>query len=575
MKDERPGEFQVDIIEFLHHPFCVVDADDYTVKMANSAARLSGLTGSSTCYGIAHGRSAPCDGSEHPCPLEIVKRTGKPVTVEHIHYDRDGNARNLEVHAHPIFDRRGNVIQIIEYCLDITERKQTEKALQENEKRLRNLVEALPMGLHMYQLGADGQLRFAGANPAADKILGVENTQYIGQTIDEAFPNIVETEIPGKFRTIAEEGGFWHKEEIIYEDERIKGAFESFNFQVSPGQVASLFNEITERKRAEQALLDEVKTRYNYEEIAGKSPALQNVLRQVELVAPSDTPVLVLGETGTGKELICRAIHHLSARNTMPLIKLNCATIPPGLVESELFGHERGAFTGAISRKQGRFELAHGGTIFLDEIGDLPLETQAKLLRVLEDQAFERVGGTRTVKVDTRVIAATHRDLEQMVRDGCFREDLFYRLNVFPVTIPPLRKRKEDISLLAHYFVRRACARLGRPPCGINDRALQRLLAYPWPGNVRELENIIDRAVILCGGGTIDRQHVQVEVGAPSAARGQIPSLQEVERGHILVALRAASWKVSGKGGAAELLGLKPTTLQSRMQKLGIRRGAS
>ena len=336
-----------------------------------------------------------------------------------------------------------------------------------------------------------------------------------------------------------------------------------------------LRREITDRKRAELALLDEVKTKYNYEEIIGKSAAIQDMLKQVELVATTDATALILGETGTGKELVCRAIHHFSPRNARPLVKLNCAAIPSSLIESELFGHEKGAFTGAILQKQGRFELAHRGTIFLDEVGDLPLDAQSKLLRVLEEQEFERVGGTRTIKIDTRVIAATHRDLDQMVKDGSFREDLFYRLNVFPITLPPLRDRREDIPLLADYFVRSVCARLGRSPCELSGAVLQRLLAYPWPGNVRELEHIIERAIILCGGRTIGPEHIQVDAGSPSPDEGRIQSLQEVEREHIIAALRAAKGRVSGKHSAAELLGLRKSTLQSRMKKLRIVREIS
>ena len=285
--------------------------------------------------------------------------------------------------------------------------------------------------------------------------------------------------------------------------------------------------------------------------------------------------MLILGETGTGKELICRALHHASPRSAAPLVKLNCAAIPSGLIESELFGHEKGSFTGALAQKRGRFELAHEGTIFLDEIGDIPLETQPKLLRLLQEQEFERVGGTRTISVHVRVIAATHRNLEDMVREGQFREDLFYRLNVFPIHLPPLRERREDIPVLAKFFAHRACGRLGRPPCEFSEAAVQRLQDYSWPGNVRELENIVERGVILCGGQTIDYEHVQVEVGPSPAATRAIRSLQEVEHDHIVAALQAAGFKVSGRGGAAELLGLKPTTLEARMKKLKISRERS
>ncbi len=325
----------------------------------------------------------------------------------------------------------------------------------------------------------------------------------------------------------------------------------------------------------EQALRDEVTDSYNYEEISGTSSGLHGVLEQVERVAPTDSTALILGETGTGKELICRAIHHASERHNRPLVKLNCAAIPSGLIESELFGHEKGAFTGAVSQKRGRFELAHKGTLFLDEIGDIPLETQPKLLRLLQEQEFERVGGTTTIEVDVRVIAATHRDLASMVKAGQFREDLFYRLNVFPLTLPPLRERQEDIPLLSRYFAQRKSARLGRTPCTFTTAAMERLSGYSWPGNIRELENIIERAVILCDGDTIDFPHVQV--GDVAALRHVAPEvgirpLQEVEKEHILASLQVTGGKVSGQGGAAELLGLKPSTLESRMKKLGIGR---
>ena len=259
-------------------------------------------------------------------------------------------------------------------------------------------------------------------------------------------------------------------------------------------------------------------------------------------MASTDAPVLILGETGTGKELICRAIHHSSRRRDKPLVKVNCVAIPAGLVESELFGHERGAFTGAVAQRLGRFELAHGGTIFLDEIGDLPAEVQPKLLRVLQEQEFERLGGTRTVKVNTRLIAATHRNLAQMVKAGTFREDLFYRLNVFPVELPRLRDRREDIVPLAEHSAHRASSRYGRGPCPISEEAMRLLLSYHWPGNVRELQNVIERAVILSAGGTIEREHIHVEPvrEEPSTGEGPMP-LQAVERAHILRALQATN----------------------------------
>ena len=461
---------------------------------------------------------------------------------------------------------------------DITERKQAEKVLRESEEQYRDLYENAPIAY--LSVGGDGRVQ--KANRRAVKLLGYPLDELVGRPVLDLYADTPS----GKEKARKVLRRFRAGEEIREEEmemSRADGRSVWISLTVQPildegEQVVasrSMLNDITERKRAEQALHDEVTTKYNYEEIIGKSAALQEVLKQVELVAPTDTSVLILGETGTGKELICRALQHLSPRRASPLVKLNCAAIPSGLIESELFGHEKGAFTGAISQKRGRFELAHGGTIFLDEIGDIPIETQPKLLRLLQEQEFERVGGGKTIKVDTRVIAATHRDLEQMVSDGTFRQDLFYRLNIFPITLPPFRDRKEDIPLLAKYFADRVCTRQGRPLCELSDAALQRLLSYSWPGNVRELENIVERAVILCGGQTIDEEHIQVEVGVSPGAKGGIQPLEEVEKAHIVAALKTTNGKVSGKGGAAELLGLKPTTLVSRMKKLGIDREAS
>jgi PAS domain S-box-containing protein len=329
------------------------------------------------------------------------------------------------------------------------------------------------------------------------------------------------------------------------------------------------------RQAVEQALLDEVRHRYAFDDIVGESATLKAVLEQVRQVAATDASVLIHGETGTGKELICRAIHHQSRRKAKPLVKLNCAAIPSGLVESELFGHEKGAFTGAISSKRGRFELAHEGSIFLDEIGDIPLETQPKLLRLLQEQEFERVGGTRTLRVDTRVVAATHRNLDDKVKSGEFRDDLYYRLNVFPIYLPPLRERRDDIPLLAGYFAKRVSARYGREACHLSDGALQRLCDYAWPGNVRELENIVERAFILSEGAAMEAHHVLLG-SEPQPQGGGAPSavtLREMERRHIHSTLVTTDWKVSGPGGAAERLGLKPTTLESRMKRLGLSRG--
>ena len=333
-------------------------------------------------------------------------------------------------------------------------------------------------------------------------------------------------------------------------------------------QIEELKDKLTEEKLY---LEDEIRTEYDFEEIVGDSQSLKRVLRDVETVAPTDSTVLIQGESGTGKELIARAIHNLSGRRQRTFVKVNCAAIPTGLIESELFGHEKGAFTGAISQKIGRFELADKGTLFLDEIGDIPLELQPKLLRVLQEREFERLGSTRTVKVDIRLVTATNRDLSQMIASREFREDLFYRLNVFPITLPPLRERREDISLLARYFTQKYARRMNRAIETIPGEAMEALTNWNWPGNVRELENLIERAVILTRGAALHVPLAELRNGGEAASTtGALTTLEEAEREHILRGLRESKWVVGGPAGAAVRLGLKRTTLQSRIQKLGI-----
>ncbi len=307
----------------------------------------------------------------------------------------------------------------------------------------------------------------------------------------------------------------------------------------------------------------------NFEEIVGKSAALQDVLRDVEVVAPTDSGVLIHGETGTGKELIARAIHNLSARRDRPFVKLNCAAIPSGLLESELFGHEKGAFTGAVMRKAGRFEVADKGTLFLDEVGDIPLELQPKLLRVLQEHEFERLGSTRTQQTDVRVVAATHRDLKQMVEEGLFRSDLFYRLHVFPLSVPPLRDRREDIPMLVRHYVDKCSRQINRRIETIPSRAMEVLTSYSWPGNVRELQNFIERAVILSPGPVLRPPLAELKQAVQECS-SKLSTLEEAERDHVLRALRESNWVLGGPGGAAARLGMKRTTLAYRIRKLKI-----
>ena len=346
------------------------------------------------------------------------------------------------------------------------------------------------------------------------------------------------------------------------------------------GQISELKDKLAQEN---VYLESEIRSELHFEDIVGNSELLRRVLREVETVAPADSTVLIYGETGTGKELIARAVHNLSSRKSNPFVKLNCAAIPTGLIESELFGHEKGAFTGAIIQRVGRFELANRGTIFLDEIGDIPLELQPKLLRVLQEREFERLGSTRTLRTDVRLIAATNRDLKTMVEEQRFRSDLYYRLNVFPIRVPSLRERKEDIPLLVRHFVQEFSLRNDRVIDTIPSETMQALVRYHWPGNIRELQNVIERAVIISRGPVLNVALTELAPDmaptstpfvptAKSAAHQSLQNmLQETERNQILRALEEANGVVAGPNGAAARLGVKRTTLQIKMQKLGIR----
>ncbi len=331
------------------------------------------------------------------------------------------------------------------------------------------------------------------------------------------------------------------------------------------------FPNVSEIEDQQLHLKTEIGSEHCFEDIVGKSPAIQMVLEQVAIVAPTDSTVLLHGETGTGKELIARAIHNLSSRRERPYVRMNCAAIPSGLLESELFGHEKGAFTGALLQRKGRFELADGGSLFLDEIGDISLELQPKLLRAIQEQEFERLGSSRTMQVNVRLIAATHRDLRAMIQEEQFREDLFYRFNVFPIEIPPLRERREDIPLLVNYFVSKVSGRMGRQIKSVSKRAMEMLTNCPWKGNIRELANFIERAVILSRGHELDVPVCELPTSSEiRVALGTRSTFRQAESSVIIDALRAASGRIAGKGGAAERLGLKRTTLQNKIRRLGI-----
>jgi formate hydrogenlyase transcriptional activator len=486
---------------------------------------------------------------------------------------------------------------------DIIKRKQAEEALLESELRFRHMIDAAP--LMVWMSGTDALcncfnrpwLDFRGRTMEQEMgegwLEGVhpEDLQRCLNTYLEAFS--ANESFTRQYRLQSADGAYlWILDNGVPRYTR-DGSFlgyigsciditESRHVEEELTQALLEIRKLKEQLNDENVYLrEEVNLARHFSQIIGNSGPLTTALLQVEQVAATDSTVLITGETGTGKELLAHAIHSLSPRRDQPLVRVNCSTLPTTLIESELFGHEKGAFTGANARRVGRFELAHGGTIFLDEIGDLAPESQAKLLRVLQEQEFERLGSNRTVKVDVRVVAATNRNLEEMVREGKFRADLFFRLSVFPIHLPPLRERRGDIRALVSFFVNQFSQKMGKRIEVIPTDALEALERHEWPGNVRELKNVLEKAVILSNNGklrltdglqVIGKAEAKGEaVIEPKAAR-RVERLEEVEREHILEVMERTYWRVEGKYGAAAILGLRPGTLRSRMKKLGIRR---
>jgi PAS domain S-box-containing protein len=462
------------------------------------------------------------------------------------------------------------------------ERLQMELRLKENEQQLHDLFDEAPIAY--VNEGLDS--KFIRANKAALNTLGLTLEQVEGTYGKTLIPDTPDAQrrLKEAFDSIGK--GIDTKGVVLELRRKDNGKPLWIRWWSRPDPAGAytrtMFIDITEQVLMEQEkvrleaqavyLQEEIKGTHNFEELIGSSTSLKKVLKNVERVAPTDSTVLITGETGTGKELIARAIHNLSPRKGRPLVKVNCAAIPGGLIESELFGHEKGAFTGALMKKIGRFEVADKGTIFLDEIGELPLDLQSKLLRVLQEGEFERVGGTQTFKVNVRVIAATNRNLDQLSKSGQYRPDLYYRLNVFPVHLPPLREREGDIPLLAQYFVQKCSANLGKKITRIPERMLGALQRYQWPGNIRELQHVIERAVILSEGPQLEPiEWLTPTSGKPSGSE-QVLTLEEMERQHIVDVLEQTNWRVSGEKGAAKILGLNATTLEARMKKLGIER---
>jgi PAS domain S-box-containing protein len=528
---------------------------------------------------------------DHPRVVERAIRGGTDFEIDHRLLLPDGTAKYVHVVGHPVLNASGDVTELVGTTMDVTEQHEARAALQAafekikaEETELRRMTDAIASFIYVFR--PDGTALYA--NQAV--------LDYTGLTLEEVqredfparifHPEDVERLLEKRNETLARGKPFEVEKRELGKDGKYRWFLVRYNpLRDDQGHIIRWYatgTDIEDRKRAEESMRDEnlalreqIDHAFMFEEIVGSSPALQTVLSSIVKVAPTDSTVLITGETGTGKELIARAIHKHSRRSGQAFISVNCASIPSSLIASELFGHEKGAFTGAVQRRQGRFEMAHSGTIFLDEVGELPAETQIALLRVLQERQFERVGGNRIIPTDVRVIAATNRDLTAAIAAGTFRADLFYRFNVFPIEVPPLRKRTEDIPMLVEYFVKRYAEKMGKQIRKIDKSTLERCQSYPWPGNIRELQNIVERSVILCGGDTFWIE--KAWLASHEAARQELPgplqdTLQNHERKIIETALAESNGKVAGPQGAAAKLGIPRSTLDTKIKHLGIKK---
>jgi len=497
---------------------------------------------------------------------------------------KDGSRFWANVVITAVRNAAGELLGFSKVTRDFSDRKEIDEALRASESRFRSLFEFSPDAIIVSH--KDGKI--AEVNGQVQKSFGYGRSELLGKPVEMLIPERFRQTHPQHRQRYSSHAATRPMGIGLQLHGRRKDGTEfPVDIMLSPVEmggeqvVLSVIRDLSEKQKAEEALRrseqqksyleEELGSTRHFEQIVGENSGLKRILKQVEDVAPTDATVLILGETGTGKELIARALHDLSPRQNHTFVKLNCSAIPSGLLESELFGHEKGAFTGAIAQKIGRLELAHQGTFFLDEVGDLPLELQPKILRALQEKEFERVGGTRTIPVNVRLLAATNRDLAKMVAAGQFRSDLYYRLRVFPVTIPPLRERRDDIPLLVRYFLSSHSRRMGKHIETIPAETMRALTQWSWPGNVRELENFIERSVILSSGPVLRAPLAELDALAePAAASGA--NLLTAEREHILRVLRECHGMIGGADGAAERLGLKRTTLNSKLKKLGIKR---
>jgi PAS domain S-box-containing protein len=560
------------------------------------------------CVQLVH--DADRDRVKREC--EEVISSGKPGVLNFRWVAKDNRTVWVRARLAAMVDHTGRTVGCQGVTIDMTEQQSAQDAWRQSEEKNQAMFEALTKNVDQLRESEERFRNMADTAPVMIWVTDLDtrctyvNKQWLDftgrtheQELGEGWMQSVHPEdCDGLLERFTRSFGARRPFEMEYRLRRHDGEYRWVYDSGIPrfssdgtflGYIGSAID-ITERKESEVALrlaheeLHQLKNQLEVEniylqqelqrdqkfgEIVGESDAIKYVLFKITQVAPTDSTVLIAGETGTGKELVARAIHGASSRNDRPLIKVNCAALSPTLIESELFGHEKGAFTGALGRKQGRFELANGGTIFLDEIGELPLELQVKLLRVIQESEFERLGGNRTIKVNVRIIAATNRNLKIEVEQGTFREDLWYRLNVYPITMPPLRQRREDIPLLVEHFVALYARKAGKTISSVSPREMQSLKEHSWPGNVRELANVIERAVIHTQGSVL---HVADQFESVEGESTPTQTLEEVEREYILRTLESTGWRIEGKHGAAKVLGLNPSTLRTRMLKLGIQR---